>query len=245
MHVSNEVIFFLHLLVAGVILLFAARLGRMWLTALVVTCTLLMNIAVFKQMTLFGLAVTGGNVLFATVFLANDVLNEHFSKRAARAAVFTGFAAGIAVVALMQFVLWYTPNKYDDANGHLAYFFNVGAFPRIIVASMLSYLIAQLLDTQLYQFFRRLTGKQRLLWFRSNASTWLSQAFDTVFFTTVGLTGYNGIIHTWVEWRDAVIFAYIIKIVVAAAQTPFLYLTTWKPLVPSGSQRGSHRDGAR
>ncbi len=239
MNAPNEVVFLLHLLTAGVILLFAARLGRIWLTALVVTCTLLMNVAVFKQMTLFGLAVTGGNVLFATVLLANDVLNEHFGRRAARSAVFTGFAASIAVVALMQFVLWYAPNKYDDASEHLDYFFNVGAFPRIVAASMISYLIAQLLDTQLYQFFKRLTGERRLLWLRSNASTWISQAFDTVFFTTIGLTGFNGIIHTWIEWRDAVIFAYIIKIGVAAAQTPFLYLTTWRPLLPSGSQRGA------
>jgi len=233
----NELVFLAHLLAAGVILVGAARMGRTWLVALVVACTILMNIAVMKQMTLFGLSVTGGNVLYAAVFLANDVLNEHFGRRAARMAVLTGFCAGLATLVMMQFVLAYEPNLYDDSQRHLSYFFSVGAFPRIVVASMLSYLLAQLLDVRLYHLIRGRTGAGRLLWLRSNASTWVSQAFDTVFFTTAGLTGFGGVIGSWPEWYGAVLFAYLIKILVAALDTPFLYLTTWRPLVPTGSHR--------
>jgi len=236
----NELVFFLHTLSAGVILLGAARLGRTWLTALVVVCTVLMNIAVAKQMTLFGLQVTGGNVLFATVFLANDVLNEHFGLRAARRAVLTGFAAGLATVVMMQFALAYIPNEHDQAQEHLIFFFRGEAYGRIVVVSMISYLLAQLLDTQLYQIIRRASGRDRLLWLRSNASTWVSQAFDTVFFTTAALVGT--FIHTWKHWLGAVVFTYIVKILVAAVDTGFLYLTTWGPLIPANSQR---RDSAR
>ena len=220
---------------AGVILLGASRLGRTWITALVVICTVLMNIAVTKQMNLFGLSVTGGNVLFATVFLANDVLNEHFGKQAARSAVLTGFASGIVVVVMMQFVLAYRPNEHDTAQSSLNYFFNVAVYPRIVVVSMISYLLAQLIDVQVYQLVRRWTGSQRLLWLRSNASTWISQAFDTVFFTTAALTGT--VIKSWPEWIGAVVFAYIIKILAAAVHTGFLYLTCWAPLRPAGSTR--------
>ncbi len=231
----NEAVFFLHVLAAGVILLGAAKLGRTWLTSLIVVCTVLMNIAVAKQMTLFGLQVTGGNVLFATVFLANDVLNEHFGLQAARRAVLTGFAAGLVTVVMMQFVLAYKPDANDTSQPHLLYFFNVRAFPRIVIVSMISYLLAQLLDTQLYRMIRRATGRDRLLWLRSNASTWISQAFDTVFFTTAALVGT--FIHTWQHWLGAVVFAYIIKITVAAVDTSFLYLTTWGPLIPAKSHR--------
>lgn len=233
----NELIFLGHLTAAGVVLLVAARLGRMWVIALVVTCTILMNVAVTKNLTLFGLAVTGGNVLYATVFLANDVLNEHFGKRDAQRAVLTGFGAGLAVVVLMQFVLWYAPNDYDQAEPHLRFFFDVSMFPRIVAASMLSYLLAQLLDVRLYRLILRWTGEGRLLWLRSNGSTWISQAFDTVLFTTAGLTG--NVIRTWEGWWQAVLFAYVVKILAAALDTPFLYLTTWRPLVPVGSRRSS------
>jgi len=236
----NEIVFVAHLLAAGVLLLLAGRLGRTWLTALIVVCTVLMNIAVFKQMTLFGLAVTGGNVLYATVFLANDVLNEHYGRRAARRAVLIGFASGLSVILFTQFLLWYRPNSYDEAQPHLRYFFDVTAYPRIVGASMLSYLLAQLLDTQLYHLIRVKTGTGRLLWLRSNASTWVSQAFDTVLFTTAGLTGLGGPIRTLEQWIGAVVFAYLLKIAVAAADTSFLYLTTWRPLCPAGSCRRGH-----
>ncbi len=230
----NEIIFCVHLLLAGLLLLGAARLGRAWLTGLILVCTILMNIVVMKQMRVFGLEVTGGNVLFATVFLANDVLNEHYGRKAARTAVWIGFAGGLAVVALMQPVLWYLPGDHDDAHSHLTYFFHVTSYGRIVVASMLSYLLAQMLDIRLYDRLRRWSGANRLLWLRSNVSTWFSQAFDTVFFTTVALTG--SVIQSWPEWVDAVVFAYVIKIAVATVNTGFLYLTTWPPLRPSGSR---------
>lgn len=232
----NELIFIVHLLAAGTLLLAAARAGRVWIVAMVVTCTLLMNILVMKQMTLFGLAVTGGNVLYAMVFLANDVLNEHYGRQAAKQAVLIGFAAGLGAMVLMQFGLWYEPNQFDEAQGHLDYFFRVAAFPRIIIASMLSYLLAQLLNARCYHWIRTATGANRLMWLRSNASTWMSQAFDTVLFTTAALAGT--VINSWAEWRDAVLFAWLIKIAVAAAATPFLYLTTWRRLCPRDSQRG-------
>lgn len=234
---DNELVFFAHLAAAGLILLLAGRLGASWITALIVVCTVLMNIAVQKQMTLFGLKVTGGNVLFATVFLANDVLNEHYGVRSARRAVMTGFAAGLVTVIMMQFVLWYRPNEHDVSQESMRLFFRGDHYARIVVVSMVSYALAQLLDTHLYHGLRRLTGPNRLLWLRSNASTWVSQAFDTVFFTTAALVGT--FIDTWEQWIGAVLFAYIIKIAVAAADTGFLYLTTWRPFLPAGSQRGS------
>lgn len=236
MFAYNEWLFVCHLLVAGGMLLVVGRFGRAWLVAVVVTCTVLMNIAVMKQMTLFSLPVTGGNVLFATVFLANDVINEHFGRRAARSAVLIGFASGLIVLVMMQFVLAYKPNEFDTGDPHIAFLFNARAYPRIVAASMVSYLLAQLLDTQIYHFIRRRTGENRLLWLRSNASTWVSQAFDTVFFTTAALVGT--VIQSWNEWFGAVVFAYLIKIGVAAAQTGFLYLTTWAPFRPNGSCRG-------
>jgi uncharacterized integral membrane protein (TIGR00697 family) len=155
----NELIFVAHLASAGVILLGAARLGRTWVTALIVVCTVLMNIAVTKQMTLFGLSVTGSNVLFATVFLANDVLNEHFGKRAARSAALAGFASGIVVVIMMQFVLWYRPNQEDTAQSSLEYFFNVGVYPRIVIVSIVSYPLARLIDVNIHQVVPRISRK--------------------------------------------------------------------------------------
>jgi hypothetical protein len=56
-----------------------------------------------------------------------------------------------------------------------------------------------------------------------------------MFFTTAALVGT--FVHTWEHWLGAVLFAYLIKIAVAAVDTGFLYLTTWGPLIPARSQR--------
>lgn len=219
---SNEALFLLHSILGGSALLLCARLGRAYVLGAIVTCTILMNIAVQKQMTLFGMTVTGGNVLFGLVFLGVDILNEHYSKRVARQAVWVGFTTSMLVVLMMQFVLRYAPLPDDPAQEPMSYFFNATAYPRIVLASMCSYLLSQLLDVQVYQALRKQTGESKL-WLRTNASTWLAQAFDTVFFTFAGLWGT--VITTWPEFRDAILFAYLIKIAVALIATPFLYLT--------------------
>jgi uncharacterized integral membrane protein (TIGR00697 family) len=238
MPLANELIFLLHIVAAGGLLLLAARLGQSWIVALVAACTILMNVAVTKNITLLGLQVTGGNVLFATVFLANDVVNEHYGRPAARRVVLIGFATGLFVLVMTQFVLAYVPAPEDQAQPHLQFLFGIQAYPRIVVASLVSYLLAQLLDVSIYHALRVRTGAGRLLWLRSNASTWISQAFDTVFFTTAGLTGGAAApIQTWTQWRDVIIFSYLVKIVVAALDTPFLYCTLLKPLRPPGSRR--------
>ncbi len=236
---TNEALLLTHLAVSGAILLITARFGRAWLTAFIVVCTLLMNLAVQKSMTVFGMPITGGNVLFATVFLANDVLNEHFGRKAARQAVLIGFSSGLIVVVMMQIILRYAVNEYDLAQSHLEFLFDIRAYPRIVAASMVSYLLAQLLDVSMYQWIHAKTGTNHMLWLRSNASTWVSQAFDTVFFTTAGLVGT--VIRSWDAWFSAILFAYVIKILLAALDTGFLYLTTLKPLLPSGSIRRVQR----
>ncbi|GJM25733.1 MAG: hypothetical protein DHS20C16_21480 [Phycisphaerae bacterium] len=232
MMASNEFLFFLHAIIGGIVLLIAARLGRLYVVGAIVTCTILMNIAVQKQMTLFGMTVTGGNVLFGLVFLGVDILNEHYGKHVARRAVFVGFAANLFVVLMMQFVLRYKPIEGDPAQEPMMFFFNATAYPRIVGASMASYLLSQLLDVQIYQALHIRTGEKKL-WLRTNASTWLAQAFDTTFFTFAGLWGT--VITTWPEFRDAVIFAYIIKIAVALLATPFLYLTKYGLMRPKDS----------
>ena len=71
--------------------------------------------------------------------------------------------------------------------------------------------------------------KGRHLWLRNNGSTMISQLVDTLVFTSVGLTAFEflpfeGIIGVDIFWQN-VLFTYIIKLLVAAIDTPFLYLS--------------------
>jgi uncharacterized integral membrane protein (TIGR00697 family) len=199
--------------------LIAARLGRVWLIALLGAMLVLMNIFVLKQMDLFGMALTGGNVLYAAVFLSTDLLAEHWGKRAAYRAVRVGFAISLFFLVMSNLILLYTPNAFDaELGGHAAMTTLFSPQWRIVAASMISYLVVQHLDVWLFEWWRRRTGG-RMLWLRNNGSTWVSQAVDTVLFTSLAFVGAGFPI-----W-NMIAFTYIVKIIVAAIDTPFIYLS--------------------
>jgi len=215
---SNETIFILQTLVSLALTLFAFRMGRKWLIALVAVNVVLMNIFVLKQMNLFGMAATGGNVLYASVFLATDLLAEHYGKKQAFKAVQVGFFASIVFLIMTQFVLKFSPSEWDFAQGSFETLFTLS--PRIVAASMFTYLISQNLDIFLFHKIKEKTGG-RLLWLRNNGSTFVSQFVDSTIFTLLAFYGVPGFEAIW----SIILFTWIIKIIVAAIDTPFMYLS--------------------
>ncbi|MFW5734973.1 MAG: queuosine precursor transporter, partial [Oceanidesulfovibrio sp.] len=67
--------------------------GKAGMFGLVVFNLVLCNIQVLKVIDIFGMTTTLGPVLYASVFLATDILSEHHGKAEARRAVLLGFAA--------------------------------------------------------------------------------------------------------------------------------------------------------
>ena len=86
---------------------------------------------------------------------------------------------------------------------------------------MLAYLIAQLIDVRIFHYLKKLTGEKKL-WLRNNFSTMFSQLVDTVIVNSIFLHfGLN------IEWEiiwQVIIASYIFKILIAAVDTPLVYL---------------------
>jgi len=227
---SNDIIFVLQILAGLTFILIAFRIGFHWLLALIAVQAVLMNIFVLKTMDLFTLeAVTGGNVLYASIFLGTDMICEHIGAKKARQAVWLGFFASLFFVVMSQFIIWYVPSSFPDSimmHESLKGIFELA--PRIMFASMLAYLVSQNLDILIFNWLKKLTKKKHL-WLRNNASTMVSQFFDTIIFTFVGL---YGTIATPENVWTIILFTYIIKIIVAALDTPFIYLSKLKAFQP-------------
>ncbi|MDA3854149.1 MAG: queuosine precursor transporter, partial [Bacteroidales bacterium] len=153
----NEMIFIGFSLFLMTLNLFALKGGKHLLTLLIVVYTITMNIFVVKQFDLFGLAVTGGNALYGALFLATDLLSEHFGTKDARRSVYLGFFAMIVFVLLMQVLLLFNTNDYDYAQDALSTLFTVT--PRIIVGSLLAYFIAQNIDIYIYEWIKKRTNR--------------------------------------------------------------------------------------
>ena len=227
----NEAIFFLQAAVALGCVLVATRLGRVWVTSLIAVMLVLMNFFVLKQIRLFDMDVTCGNVLYASVFLATDLLAEHWGRRDAYRAVRIGFAVSFFFLAMGMLILAYRPNGFDaELGAHAALATLISPQWRIVGASMVSYLIVQHLDIYLYEWWREKThGKH--LWLRNNGSTWISQFVDTVVFTTLAFSGLADF-----PIGQMIMFTYFAKLIVAVIDTPFIYLSKTRFLRPAGAR---------
>jgi len=204
--------------------------GKFGLYSVIVASVITANIQVLKTVQLFGLVATLGNILYAGIFFATDILSEVYGKKAARRGVWLGFI-GMALMTLwMQLGLKFIPDVSDFAQGSLVTIF--GLMPRIAAGSMTAYLLSQHYDVWAFLFWKNKT-KGRFLWLRNNASTMVSQAIDSIVFCTIGLWGVFDA-STWVQ---ILITTYLLKLVVAAIDTPFLYLA--KRLSPSVIRRES------
>jgi hypothetical protein len=94
----------------------------------------------------------------------------------------------------------------------------------LLVASMLAYLVAQLLDVFLYHFWRRVT-EGRHLWLRNNGSTAFSQLVDTIIVNGIFLTVAFGMPAGAVV--KVIVAVYICKLALALLDTPLIYGAVW------------------
>jgi uncharacterized integral membrane protein (TIGR00697 family) len=214
----NETLWIAFALVDLCMVLVVYRLfGRVGLFGLMVFNLLLCNIQVLKTVELFGLTTTLGNVLYASVFLATDLLSEFHGKKEARKGVLLGFVSLVMMVAYMQIALYFQPAADDFAQPHLSALF--GFMPRIALASMAAYLVSQLHDVWAFHAIRERTGG-RMLWLRNNASTMVSQLLDSAIFCTIAFWGLFPVNVFW----EIMLSTYVIKVAVAVLDTPFIYI---------------------
>ena len=78
---SNELLFILQMIVSLSFVLGLFKLGKEYLIGYIGFAVILSQIFVNKQFDLFGLAASGGNVMYASLFLATDLLSEWYGKK--------------------------------------------------------------------------------------------------------------------------------------------------------------------
>jgi hypothetical protein len=216
---TNEILWVIFALVNFTLFLLVYKVfGKLGIFIWIVLATILANIQVTKLVLLFGLEATLGNILYGTIFLATDVLNELFGKKEARKAVFIGFFVMIITVILMTVALQFNPHPEDFAQGALETIF--GFMPRILLASLTAFIISQLIDVYVFDKIKQKLPDNKFLWIRNNLSTIFSQAVDTVIFVPIA---FIGVVSTEVLF-GIMLSTYLIKVLVAALDTPFIYL---------------------
>lgn len=169
---------------------------------------------------LFELSV--GILPYPITFLITDLISEIFGQKKANQVVVAGIFASffsIGILLLADFVPAIQSSPID--NETFSQVFSLS--PLAVLASMIAYLFAQFIDIKLYHYWKKVTqGKH--LWLRNNFSTFASQFLDT--FIVILLLCLFGVL-PWDLFLGLVVSGFIFKVLVAAIDTPFLYLSVY------------------
>lgn len=214
----NEALWIGTLILSLFMVIFAYKLfGKTGLYIWIAAAVIIANIQVMKMVQIFGLVTALGNVIYASIFLATDILNENHTKKDAQKAVWIGFFVLLTATILMQLTLQFIPDATDSVSPHLKEVFFI--LPRITFASLVAYIISQNHDVWFFAKLKKRDAEKRL-WFRNNLSTITSQLLDNVIFTSIAFIG----IQPWDIIAQIFITSLILKVIVAALDTPFMYL---------------------
>lgn len=175
------------------------------------------------------LSYTAGVIIWPIVFIMTDIINEYYGKKGVRflsilAAMIIGYSFFVIYFAIHASPAdwWVSINKdkgVPDMN--IAYSSIFGQGMNIIYASLVAFVLGQLLDVMVFQKIKSITG-DKYLWLRATGSTIVSQAIDS--FVVIYLAFYVSANWPLNQVMAVAINNYIYKFIVAIAITPLLYI---------------------
>jgi uncharacterized integral membrane protein (TIGR00697 family) len=182
--------------------------------------------------TLFGqsgmsFVLTCGVLLWPLEFVMTDIVNEYYGPKAVRRMSFTAVAL-ISYAFMMYFLsikippadMWLqssgkqgVPNIQDSYNAIF------GQNMRIIVGSLVAFLVSQTVDVTVFHRIKKVTGHKHL-WLRATGSTLVSQIVDSYIVLFIAFWG----IFSWQLILAVGVMNYTFKAVSAILLTPIIYL---------------------
>lgn len=190
------------------------------LTAIFCLGLLTSNLFGGKLISVFGLTVAGAIVTYPITFLTTDIIGEIWGKREANDCVKVGVIVQLGFI-LLGYLSLKIPSlqQTEYLQECLITVLNQGM--RLTLASLGAFVVSQTMDVISFHWLKvKTNGKHK--WLRNNASTMSSQLLDTVIFVFIAF--YGVVDNIWLM----VLAQYLIKLILAALDTPFFYFFTRK-----------------
>ena len=194
-----------------------------------ITMIVLTNIIGVKLFEINSVTLTTGIITYPLTFLITDIVCEVFGKKRASLMVVLGFFASILSLVFINMAVM-LPGSEVWINNSLGYnsikdmqnaYESVFTLPGFLIsASMLAYLVAQLIDVRIFHYLKKVTNEKKL-WLRNNLSTMFSQLIDTIIVNSIFL--YFGLNLDWDIIIKIIIASYLFKIIIALLDTPLVY----------------------
>jgi queuosine precursor transporter len=164
-----------------------------------------------------------GQIAFPVTFILTDILNEFYGRAIVRRVTFLAFfMVGLTfTIIYAAAALPWAPFTLDPAwTGVAPSQFEVvfTQATKIQLASMVAFLLGNLVDISVFWMIKRATGG-RMLWLRATGSTAVSQLIDTIVISAI----------IWIDkvpfatYLTIVLTSYLIKLAAAILVTPVIY----------------------
>jgi uncharacterized integral membrane protein (TIGR00697 family) len=186
--------------------------------------------------TLFGesglsFTLTCGVLLWPLEFIITDIINEFYGPKAIRRMSIIAVVL-IAYAFLMYYIaiglppadVWLSSSsKQGVTNIQTSFAAIFGQNMRIILGSIIAFLVSQIVDVQVFHYIKRKTG-HKYLWLRATGSTLVSQLVDSYVVLFIAFA----YIFPWQLILAIGIMNYCYKFVVAIILTPLIYFIEHK-----------------
>ena len=182
--------------------------------------TIIANILVCKSIDILGFTTNLGNVMFASNFLATDIISEKYNSKESKKAIILGVMAQLIFVVTTQLALAYIPSTEDLSHEAMLGLFSINL--RVSLASVSMYFISNMFDIYLFEKIKKKHPKE--LWLRNNVSTIISNCLENYIFALIAFLGIFEI-QTIIEIATV---ASVIETIIAILDTPFLYIAKSK-----------------
>lgn len=149
-------------------------------------CLIAANILETKQISVLGISLTGGLIVFPVSYIINDCVCEVWGFKKARLLIWTGFAMNFFFVSVGALCDWIPGAPYwNNQEGFHAIF---GLAPRVAVASFVAFIIGSFANAYVMSKMKIHDGGKRFS-LRAILSTVAGETCDSIIFFPLALGG--------------------------------------------------------
>lgn len=149
-------------------------------------CLIAANLLETKVIQIGSITVTAGLLVFPVSYIINDCIAEVWGFKKARLIIWSGFAMNFFVVALGLIAVALPAASFWDGEQHFNFVF--GMAPRIVVASLLAFLVGSFLNAYVMSKMKVSSGGRnfsvRAIW-----STVVGETADSLIFFPIAFGG--------------------------------------------------------
>ena len=187
-----------------------------FISIIFVSCILISNILASKIISIFGISMTSGVLVFPISYVLGDVMTEIYGYEKTKKVIIYGFISNLLMVIAFYLAMKLPyPDYWQNQEAFIAI---LSSTPRILLASFIGYLIGGLSNSYIMEYIKN-NSKIKFLWFRTILSTIVGEALDTTIFLTISFIGtMNGY-----DLISMIINQSIFKIIYEVVLTPILY----------------------